>query len=180
MLWFTKTGKADKTQKMSLHFKIDPVWNMERYRALDYKLDHHKDTELIDKYLEAGHSAKAMTLYNYFEPNPMPPSIECICSYFKGLENISVAVNLFKPGQYLPVHSDLYGAYKKHHGLTSETIYRYIVMLEDGLDGQIITVGNEAFTMWKAGQVYGWQDCEKHTFINLSTEDRYAIQITGV
>ena len=179
MQWCIKTGKADKTQKMSLHFNIEPVWNMERYRALDYKLDHHKDTNLTQKYLDAGHSAEAMTLYNYFEPNPMPPSVEYICSYFTELEKISVAVNLFKPGQYLPVHVDLYDAYKKLHGLTNEIIYRYIIMLEDGVDGQMSVIGDEAHTMWEAGDVFGWKDCDKHTFYNLSTEDRYAVQLTG-
>jgi len=34
--------------------------------------------------------------------------------------------------------------------------------------------------MWEAGDVFGWQDSEKHTFINLSTEDRYAVQLTGI
>ena len=177
MLWYIKTGKVDK--RMTFHFNIEPVWNMERYRALDYKLDHHKDTDLIQKYLDAGHSAEAMTLYNYFEPNPMPPSIEYICGYFPDLKNISVAVNLFKPGQYLPVHSDLYSAYKKHHCLTNETIYRYIIMLEDGVEGQMSIIKDKVHTMWKAGDVFGWKDCEKHTFINLSTEDRYAVQLTG-
>ena len=162
------------------HFNIEPVWNMERYRALDYKLDHHKDKDLTQKYLDAGHSADAMTLYNYFEPNPMPPSIEYICSYFTELEKISVAVNLFKPGQYLPVHVDLYDAYKKLHRLTNEIIYRYIIMLEDGVDGQMSVIGNDVHTMWEAGDVFGWKECDKHTFINLSTEDRYAVQLTGV
>jgi hypothetical protein len=164
---------------MSLHFNIEPVWNMERYRALDYKLDHHKDTDLTQRYLDAGHSAEAMTLYNYFEPNPMPPSIEYICSYFTELKNVSVAVNLFKPGTYLPVHVDLYKAYKKHHNLTNEIIYRYVIMLEDGVDGQIISVGDDIYTKWEAGDVFGWKDCDKHTFYNLSTEDRYAVQLTG-
>jgi len=80
----------------------------------------------------------------------------------------------------LPVHTDLYGAYKKHHGLTNETIYRYIVMLEDGVDGQISIIGDQVYTLWEAGDVFGWKDSEKHTFINLSTEDRYAVQLTGV
>ena len=34
---------------------------MERHYALDYKLDP-KDTDLTQKYLDAGHSAEAMTV----------------------------------------------------------------------------------------------------------------------
>ena len=95
---------------------------MDRYKALDYKLDIHKVQEDNQRYIDAGHLKDALTLYNYFEPNPMPHSIEYIKSYFPDLENISVAVNLFKPGQYIPIHSDRYGAYKKHNGITEDKI----------------------------------------------------------
>ena len=165
--------------KTPLRFNIEPVWDINVYKDLDYKLDHHKDLELVQQFLDAGHSADAMTLYNYFEPNPMPKSIDYIKKHFN-LKHLSVAVNLFKPGQYLPVHKDLYGAYKKHHSITDAVIFRYIVMLQDGLDGQMITIGSNVYTNWNAGDVFGWEDCDKHTFYNLSTEDRYAVQLTGV
>lgn len=165
---------------MSHLFNIEPLWNIEEYKSLNYKLDNHKDQGLIKKYVKAGHRETSMTLYNYFEPNPMPDSIEYIKSYFD-LDCTSVAINMFMPGQYLPIHCDLYQAYKKHHDLTeSQVINRYIVMLEDGIDGQMLTIGNVVYTMWKAGDTFVWKDCDKHTFYNMSIKSRYAAQITGI
>ena len=162
------------------HFNIPPKWNILDYTNLDYKADFHKDQELVDTYVNAGHSRSAIALYNYFEPNPMPDSMTYIKSYFNLLYT-SAAVNKFAPGQYLPIHCDLYQAYKTHYNLASDQIInRYIIMLEDGIDGQMLTIANNTYTMWKAGDTFGWTDCDKHTFYNMSLKDRYAVQITGI
>ena len=166
---------------MSLLFNIPPVWNMDRYKALDYKLDTHKVQEDNQRYIDAGHPKDALTLYNYFEPNPMPHSIEYIKSYFPDLENISVAINLFKPGQYMPIHSDRYDAYKQHHNISDDKdVCRYIIMLEDHVPGQMLMIADSIHTGWQAGDVYRWEGDTEHTFYNLSTEDRYAVQLTGI
>lgn len=165
---------------MSLLFNIEPLWNIDEYKILNYKLDVHKDQDLIRNYINAGHRKESMTLYNYFEPNPMPDSIKHIKSHFN-LKCMSVAINKFTPGQYLPMHNDLYQAYKKHHKLLdTQRIYRFIVMLEDGIEGQMLAIENNIHTMWKSGDTFVWSDCEKHTFYNISIKDRYAVQITGV
>lgn len=161
-------------------FNIPPKWNILDYTNLDYKVDFHKDQELVDTYVKAGHSKSAIALYNYFEPNLMPDSMTYIKGYFN-LQCTSVAVNKFTPGQYLPVHCDLYRAYKTHYNLdNNQVIYRYIIMLEDGTDGQMLTIENDTHTMWKAGDAFGWKDCDKHTFYNMSLKDRYAVQLTGI
>lgn len=180
MLWYTKTGKVDKTQKMSLHFNIEPKWNIDDYKALNFKLDKHKNEDDNQRYINAGHPKDALTLYNYFQPNPMPDSIEHITKYFTKLSNISVAVNLMRPGQYIPIHYDRYDAYKKYHGLGNNCgIARYLVMLEDSQPGQMLNVNNIVYNNWKAGGVFGWYNNDIHTFYNLSTKDRYAVQVTG-
>ena len=165
----------------SFLFNIPPQWDIEKYKALDYKLDTHKVQEDNQRYIDAGHPKDALTLYNYFEPNLMPHSIEYIKSYFPDLKNISVAVNLFRPGQYIPIHSDRYGAYKKHNGITEDKIIsRYIIMLEDHVPGQMLDIAGSIYTGWSAGDVYRWEDNTPHTFYNLSTKDRYAIQLTAI
>ena len=160
---------------------IDPLWNIDDYRKLNYKLDFHKDRVLIEKYIESGHSRNHIVLYNYFEPNPMPESINYIKNNFDFLSNISVAINLFKPGQYLPYHRDLYEKFKSFHDIDrSSQIIRCIVMLEDWKPGQIMEIEKEVYSNWKAGDIFKWEDSEFHSFYNLSMHDRFAVQVTGI
>jgi hypothetical protein len=165
---------------MSYLFEIEPKWNIDDYKRLDYKLDKHKGDEDNHRYIEAGHLPQSLSLYNYFEPNPMPESIEYIKNKFDKLHNISVAVNLFKPGQYMPIHYDRFDTYKKINNLPSNSsICRYMIMLEDSQPGQMLQVEEFVYNKWKAGYVYGWCNHALHTFYNLSTHNRYAVQITG-
>lgn len=159
---------------------IEPIWDIEEFRKLNYKIDTHKDTALIDDYERAGHFRQSMTLFNYFEPNPMPQVVhDHIVPYF-GYNNASVAVNLFEPGQYLPVHSDLFGRYRQIHGLDKDIrIYRTIVMLEDSSPGQLIQVDDRAWAFWRTGWWIEWEGDTPHAFYNLSFHNRYAVQITG-
>lgn len=162
------------------HGHIKPTWNINEFKTLDYKFDTHKDDALLNEFASYGHSKMYMTLYNYFQPNPFPSVVfDYIVPHFD-LENISVAINLFRPGQYLPVHKDLYGKYKTYHGLTNENIQRVIVMLEDSVPGQISQACGRTMGEWKAGDWISWDNDDPHAIYNMSTVDRYAIQITGV
>jgi hypothetical protein len=125
---------------------VTPCWDMEQIKNLEYKADYHKDTALINKYVDAGHSLNHITIYNYFEPNPMPDSIVQIKKHFSCLKNVSVAINKFTPGQYLPMHKDLYGNFKVLHGLEDkDAIVRIIVMMEDSVPGQILQIGDNSW-----------------------------------
>lgn len=159
---------------------IDPTWNIAEFKELDYSFDTHKDDALLNQFASCGHSKMYMTLYNYFQPNPFPSVVfDYIVPQFD-LDNISVAINLFKPGQYLPMHSDLYGKYKQYHALTNQTITRCVIMLEDSVPGQISQAGNITLGEWIAGDWISWENDDPHAVYNMSTQDRYAIQLTGV
>lgn len=164
---------------MSYLFEIEPKWNIEDYKRLDYKLDKHKGDDDNKRYIEAGHLPESLTLFNYFEPNPMPVSIEYIKSHFTKVKNISAAINLFTPGQYMPIHFDRFDTYKRINNIVDGSICRYMVMLEDHQPGQMLQVGSSIYTNWRAGAVYGWCNYDLHTFYNLSVHNRYAVQITG-
>jgi hypothetical protein len=164
---------------MTQLFNIEPLWNIEDYKNLNYKLDHHKGIKDNEKYIEVGHLPESLSLYNYFEPNPMPDSIEYIQKQFLEIKNISVAINLFKPGQYMPIHYDRFEAYKKHNKLKNCSICRYMVMLEDSQSGQMLQIGSTIHNTWTAGAVYGWCNQDLHSFYNLSLYNRYAVQVTG-
>jgi hypothetical protein len=164
---------------MSYLFSIEPTWDIKDYQKLDYKLDKHKVDDDNRLYIEAGHLAQSLSLYNYFEPNPMPKSVDYIISKFDKINNLSVAINLFVPGQYLPLHYDRFDNYKKLYSIKNASICRYMVMLEDHASGQMLQIGNTVYHNWQAGAVFGWCNCDLHTFYNLSLKNRYAVQITG-
>jgi len=165
---------------MGLSFDIDPHWDIKDYKILDYKLDKHKDNKDNQQYINAGHLPQSLTLYNYFEPNPMPDSIDYIKSHFSNFTNISVAVNYFKPGQYMPFHYDRFTAYKNYYNIKQNCdVHRYMIMLEAHQQGQMLQINNTIHNNWIAGSIFGWRNNDKHTFFNLGVDDRYAVQLTA-
>jgi hypothetical protein len=159
---------------------IKPNWNIEEFYSLNYSIADYHDAQEVDTYVSKGHVRKNIGLYKYHKPNPMPSCVnDYIISHFNHLDNLTVAVNLFKPGQYLPYHSDVYSRYKEVFDVKDKTISRTMIMLEDWKPGQVLCIGTYAYTNWVAGDCYTWNDYEQHTFINLSLFDRYALQITG-
>lgn len=161
---------------------ISHNFNVAEFVNLNYNFTTYKGAKLLAQFNELGHSKEAMTLYNYFEPNPMPSCInEIVKPHFSFLEKLSVAVNLFTPGQYIPYHYDYYTKYKDIFNIEEgNNIWRFILMIEDGAPGQIIEIGDSVFSRWKVGDYFGWKNNEYHAFYNLSTKNRYALQITGV
>lgn len=159
---------------------IKPLWDISDFYELEYKFDVHKDSDLLETYKNSGHIMESMNLYNYFEPGPMPDIITShIKPSFSFLENLAVAINLFRPCQYLPYHKDMYQRYRSVHNAEYKSIMRCILMLEDGIPGQILEIGSKVYSCWPAGSWFSWVNEENHAFYNFSTKDRYAVQITG-
>ena len=161
--------------------KIPVQWNAEDFYTLDYKKDTIKTTYSLQQYIASGHREDCIEILNYFEPNPMPDGVEQTRAHFEllGYRNISIAVNLFNPGKYVPLHKDLYSLYKQTHNLDGETIHRYILMLEKNEHGQILQIGNNCIGDWHAGDYFGWADSAHHAFYNFSMTPRHALQITA-
>jgi hypothetical protein len=159
---------------------IIPKWNIEEFKNLQYTLTTYKNQNIVDDYVSAGHNRKMISIYNYHEPNLMPNCVyDYIKPHFNFLNNLSIAVNFFKPGQYLPLHSDLYQKYIKVHNVNPKNIIRFIIMLEDSSPGQIIQIKNYCIGFWKSGDCFNWKYNTLHAFYNFSMNDRYAMQITG-
>jgi hypothetical protein len=162
-------------------FHIVKSWNVDDFYNLDYTLAAHKDLELINQYESSGHIRSSMTLYNCHEPNHMPHEVfSYIKPKFNFLQNIGMAINWFKPGQYLPLHVDLFGRFSQVTGARIENIVRYMVMLEDAVPGQILQIGDQCYGAWSAGDCFGWKYDQRHAFYNFSMHNRYAVQVTGV
>lgn len=160
---------------------INPNWDIKDFYNLNYELSTHKDEELVNQYLSSGHNKEKLSIYKYQLPNPMPRCVnEYIIPHFDFLDKVAAAVNYFKPGQYLPLHTDLFGKYVEINNIGSENVIRCMVMLEDNSPGQILQIKDTAYSTWKSGDCFYWDYDEIHAFYNFSMKDRYAIQITGV
>jgi hypothetical protein len=162
---------------------LAPVWKVDDFVHLRYRYDTPYDTGnrgLIEQYMAAGHSFYNMSMYNCFETEVLPTVVaEYIKPEFSHLGNLSVAVNMFRPGQYLPYHVDRFEKYRKVNNIVDEKIVRVILMLEDSKPGQISQVGSVVTGSWLAGDWFQWDADDYHTFYNLSLYDRYAVQLTG-
>lgn len=163
-----------------MNARIDPQWNIQDYIDLRYNQDTVDDTYL-NNFLDAGHNRNQMCLYNYFEPQVMPASVNYIKSKFNFLNNLTAAINLVLPGQYMPLHRDLYARWRHIHKITgTDKIMRIIVMLEDNERGQLLQIENDIYNNWKAGDWFSWTSDAEHAVYNFSTKNRYAIQLTGL
>ncbi len=160
---------------------VKPNWNIEEVKKLNFNLSPFKNDKLVLQYAQSGHDKTKISLFNYHEPNEMPKFItDYVKPHFDFLDKVCVAFNYFKPGQYLPPHSDLYGKYMQLYDVNSKNIVRYIMMLENSSPGQILQIKNHTFGFWVAGDCFHWKYDDPHAFYNFSMKDRYAIQITGV
>jgi hypothetical protein len=106
--------------------------------------------------------------------------MEYIRGQFHFWDKVCIAVNHFKPGQYLPIHVDLYTKFIEMTGAEPKNVMRCIVMLEDSQPGQIIQIDDECHGKWKAGDCFYWRYNTPHAFYNMSTVSRYAVQVTGI
>lgn len=159
---------------------IEPRWDIEEYRVLEYHRTQHKDDNLNHLYIESGHDMERMIIYNRFETEYLPQSCQYVREQFCDFDHVTLALMLITPGHYIPLHWDLYGAYRRLFNVGDRRIFRAIVKLEDSYPGQIIQVGDQTHGSWRAGAVFSWYDDELHGTYNMSRHNRYAIQITGI
>jgi len=159
---------------------IIPNWNISDFYSLDYTLATHNDWMVVNEYLWAGHNREKLSIYKYHEPNPMPECMEYIRNQFHFWDHVCVAVNHFKPGQYLPIHVDLYGKFIEMTNAEPQKVMRCMVMLEHSQPGQILQIEDICYGKWKSGDCFYWSYDTPHAFYNMSKIPRYAVQVTGV
>lgn len=155
--------------------KINPYWDIDYFKNLKYK--KNPDPILCEEYSNCGHNIESLTIYNCIEPNFLDFDKSKILKHFKDLKHPAFAVNLFKPGQYIPIHVDRYERYKTLY--SANKILRVIIMLEDSEPGQILQIDKDIVGTWNSGDWFAWENEEPHAFYNMSKKDRYALQLTG-
>jgi hypothetical protein len=97
-----------------------------------------------------------------------------------GLDKMIYSLGRYSPGQILPWHRDLYPTYRDRNNIDDpERVVRIIVLLHDPAPGQQLWIQDQ-FCGGRAGSWFSWQGATSHMAANLSEQDRYMMQITGV
>lgn len=158
--------------RMPVTWRISDVYN------LNWQPTHHRDDAVNQTYKMAGHSGDSMVIDICQQDQSLPDWAVAIGAA-SDLKSTAVALHRMRPGRYLPLHSDLYGAYRRINAITYQIITRMIVFLEDHKPGHMLDIDGDVICHWQAGDWVSWQGDTTHAAYNLGTEDRYTLQITG-
>lgn len=134
----------------------------------------------LAEYLESGHMVETLCL-DRCHLDDTNQNIAPVVDFFHWLQHPSFCVHRLKPGRYIPTHSDQYAYYMKTHSIEDiNSVFRFIVFLEDSQDGHMLIIKNQVFNSYKAGYYACWQGTTPHAALNYGTTDRYTLQVTGV
>ena len=127
--------------EINLFGKIDVFWKKDDLLKIKFISDVHKDKNLNNVYINAGHSIQNMDIHLCQQHKDFPEWALTVRNQFN-FNNITVALHKISPGNYLPIHTDLYGNYKKIYNIKNEDICRVIVFLEDWQPGHMLDIDN--------------------------------------
>ncbi len=156
---------------------INPIWSKEDLTNLVFVEDFHKDKSLNETYIAAGHTLDHMRIGLLQEHMGLPSWVNKVKNNFK-LNHMTATIHRLRPGNYLPIHVDLYGKYKEITGI-KDNICRIIVFLEDWQPGHILDIDNNIHNNWRAGDYVSWTNDTPHAAYNFGLTDRYTLQVTG-
>lgn len=157
-----------------------PLWNNNQHRDLEYTIDFFKDQEQLNQWKSAGHNVDLMS-FNAHRPGKLYDWCAHLPQYFNNVRDLKFCFHQIPPGHYLPSHIDRYDFFKSINNIdNTASIRRYIVFLEDRKDGHFLTIENNVYANWRAGDTVAWTGDAKHSAINLGLENRYTLQVTGL
>lgn len=157
---------------------VTPTWDTNDLVSIKWTTVHHRDDCINQTFVTAGHHYNSMVIDICQQDEKLPDWCYQHLSNWN-LKNPSMALHRMQPGRYLPLHSDLYGAYKKINSINDYSMQRIIVFLEDHKPGHMLDIAGTVHNSWSAGDWVSWQDDTVHAAYNLGLEDRYTLQITG-
>ena len=157
--------------------KIDVCWTRQDFVDLDYKSLGGYGTA---NFINFTHDVYKKSINNdvYSMPNPMPKFVDSVLKNFK-YKIKAVAFNRTPPGNFLPLHCDLYTKFiEKFHIADPNQIHRFIIFLEHSKPGHLMQIENTVIADWSAGDYVDWSGSTKHAAYNLGWDHRYTLQIT--
>ena len=160
------------------NIKID--WQ-DNHKNLDYVYEDFKDFNKINQWKNCGFDLKQLKigLHQLKEPYAW---MKCVTDVVDSLsiKNPTYCIHCLTPGNFLPMHSDLYGYYANKNSINDLTkIIRIIVFLDNAEPGQLLIVNNVSYINYKKGDIAWWTGKTPHLAANLSEINRYTLQITG-
>jgi len=173
-----KTGILDYPFATWAKGRILRIWDMADVIDLKWQTVHHRDAVLNQELAALGHSYDSMVIDICQQDQALPHWCHDIASSMN-LNQPAAALHRMRPGKYLPLHSDLYGAYKHINQITTQSITRIIVFLEQHKPGHMLDRDGDVVCNWSAGDWVSWTDDTIHAAYNMGSEDRYTLQITG-
>lgn len=144
-----------------------------------YKVRTDEKQQLDDLFVEWGITKEATTHLMALHP-VLSEGLKKI------LENFSASnqrYNFLKlePGRILQWHIDAYSTFVKYNDIEPSRwneIKRSVILLDDWDFGQVIQIGNDVLTRWKAGDVFTWVGDTWHGAANFGVKELIVMQVT--
>ena len=156
---------------------IQVCWTKQDFINLDYKSLGGYGTPNFVNY---SHDVYKKSINNdvYSMPNPMPNFVKKVLKNFS-YRIKAVAFNRTPPGNFLPLHYDLYSKFiKKYDIYDPNQIHRFIIFLENSKPGHLMQIENRIIAEWQAGDYVDWYGSTEHAAYNIGWDHRYTLQIT--
>lgn len=108
--------------------------------------------------------------------------LHAVLDHFK---QSTISYNFIKitSGHMLVWHYDTYATFVRNQNLTindAENIKRSAVLMTDWVVGQVIQIGNDVITHWKAGDVITWDSFAWHGTCNFGPGDMIVMQVSYI
>jgi hypothetical protein len=119
--------------------------------------------------------------YLTFSPN-LNTNLSPILTHFN-YKVMSYNLLLLPPGRNLLWHFDVYATFIKRNNLSLDDfdkIGRTVIMMKDWAYGQIIQIGNDVISHWKAGDTISWPSSTWHGASNFGGEDLIVMQVSYI
>lgn len=157
---------------------INADWSDDDFVHLDYVTNFGWTLTPFSKYQKNEIFKQTMKVGNYSVPKTMPSFVDTILQSFD-YKIVVPAINKMEPGMFLPPHRDAYEKFMSYYGVKDASkIDRYLVFLQDSQPGQMVQIEKDIIGHWKKGDYIGWSGHTLHAAYNMSTVDRYVLQVT--
>lgn len=157
---------------------INADWSDKDFVNLDYETKFGTPLTPFFAYKKNKIYEQTIKVGNYSVPKTMPPFVDTILQSFD-YKIVVPAINKMEPGMCLPPHQDAYEKFMEHYGVKdASNIDRYLVFLQDSQPGQMVQIDKDIIGHWKKGDYIGWSGHMQHAAYNMSSVDRYVLQVT--
>ena len=89
-----------------------------------------------------------------------------------------VNMNIQRPGQMAPLHTDNHSEAVKKFNIPSHSFKRMLIFLTDWKRGQGFGINDECLTKWSAGDCYTFDETDYHWSANAGENTKYTLVIS--